>query len=318
MGRVYGRRRFHMRARAIGYDVEYRPVGQGAFGTVFRGVSHDGTKVVLKRMRNAGNNGETVLMSEASMLMHLAPHAHIVTLRDVLCVPPDFALVLDDAGLALDTVIRNRCLVRVSVIAHHLFSALTHCHACGIIHRDIKPANLAVSREGMLRVLDWGTSAGCEREGADALMTQAVGTCCYAAPEMLLSNCYGPAIDVWSAGCVIAEAIRGRRLFEENSEIGTVLAIFRLRGTPSATRWPATSQLSGFIEFESVPVLTRFPQWAPRDLARSLPGACAHAVCFLDGCLQCDASTRVSSAAMLRHAYLSKACALKGVWGLGV
>ncbi len=77
------------------------------------------------------------------------------------------------------------------------------------MHRDLKPANLLLTSEGVLKVADMGLArmrdAEAERAGG---YTHTVATRWYRAPELLLaSHSYGPAADMWSVGCILAEML---------------------------------------------------------------------------------------------------------------
>lgn len=89
-----------------------------------------------------------------------------------------------------------------------LLSGLQHCHETGIMHRDIKASNLLIDRRGVLKIADFGLATSIE---AERPLTNRVVTLWYRAPELLLgSTDYGFSIDLWSAGCLLAEMLVGR------------------------------------------------------------------------------------------------------------
>jgi serine/threonine protein kinase len=68
----------------------------------------------------------------------------------------------------------------------------------------------------------------------------------YRAPEILLgAPDYSTPVDVWSAGCIFAELVTKKPLFNGENEMDTIKRIFRLLGTPSEENWAGFSQLSG-------------------------------------------------------------------------
>jgi predicted ATPase/Tfp pilus assembly protein PilF len=83
---------------------------------------------------------------------------------------------------------------------------LAHAHAAGVVHGDVKPANLLVTREGVLKLLDFGL-AGVEVPGA--LEARGLGTLEYMAPEVLRGARPTPASDVWSLAVVVYELLTG-------------------------------------------------------------------------------------------------------------
>lgn len=144
----------------------------------------------------------------------------------------------------------NRDMVTAGQTRSHLrdmFKALAHLHEHGIIHRDVKPSNLLMSSpEGPAYLADFGIAwkegdEGCEP--ADEKITD-VGTTCYRPPEILFGfKEYETALDLWAAGCVVAEAVAigHRPLFDAGpvgSDLSLIQSIFVTMGTPDENIWP--------------------------------------------------------------------------------
>lgn len=186
--------------------------------------------------------------------------------------------------------------------ASQLLQAVAHMHHNRFIHRDIKPANLLLRPDGSIVLCDFGLARTLPRRGVDDRnrkgddavgrrketgMSGGVCTLLYRPLELLLPKriendniddddlvCYGEEIDVWSAGCVLAEMILLRPLFGEYyddnddggemsspSELAVVMKIIDVLGRDSMTEadWSSVVNGSGsnhrrrFVEFQYPP-----------------------------------------------------------------
>ena len=107
-------------------------------------------------------------------------------------------------------------------------TGVKYLHSAGIIHRDIKPGNMLVNSNCRLRICDFGFARAVEPNQSTA-MTLEVVTQFYRAPE-LLAGCrhYNTAIDMWSVGCVLAELLGRRILFEAMNPLSQVRPVTKL------------------------------------------------------------------------------------------
>lgn len=107
--------------------------------------------------------------------------------------------------------------MQVKCYMYQLLSGLQHCHDRGILHRDIKGSNLLIDKNGMLKIADFGL-ANYYTHGRP--LTNRVVTLWYRAPELLLgATNYGVGIDLWSAGCLLAEMFLGRPIMPGRTEV---------------------------------------------------------------------------------------------------
>ncbi|XP_031698414.1 serine/threonine-protein kinase NLK2-like [Anarrhichthys ocellatus] len=110
----------------------------------------------------------------------------------------------------------------IKVFLYQILRGLKYLHSAGILHRDIKPGNLLVNSNCLLKICDFGL-ARVEEPDPTRHMTQEVVTQYYRAPEVLMGcRHYGSAIDVWSVGCIFAELLGRRILFQAQSPIQQV------------------------------------------------------------------------------------------------
>lgn len=200
-------------------------IGQGRYGRIYRGVGRHGP-VAVKRTKQ---------WREGRILYELRGHAHIVTLLDVF----SDALILEYAEYGdLACVLRSTVFDEpaVKTLSQHLFSALSHCHSLKVIHRDVKLANL-LYKQG-LKLCDFGLATFQRRQ-----LTLDVVSLRYRAPELLLgASTYDFAVDVWAAGCCIAEIARRRPFLNGRDQLAQIHHIGALLG-PCPVSWPKSHLL---------------------------------------------------------------------------
>jgi mitogen-activated protein kinase 15 len=122
-------------------------------------------------------------------------------------------------------------------IFYQLANTLSYLHTADLVHRDIKPSNILVNETCEVKLCDFGLIRSLRRENQneELVLTENIATRWYRAPEILLcSTNYGKAIDVWSMGCVLAEMVMQRPIFQGSSTISQLEKIFEVTGKPTA------------------------------------------------------------------------------------
>ena len=99
---------------------------------------------------------------------------------------------------------------------------LAAAHGAGLVHRDIKPANLFLTREGLVKILDFGLVKLDDNQGLTVPGT-IVGTPEYMAPEQIRGQPADPRADVWALGVVLYEALTGSSPFRSDGGIATTI-----------------------------------------------------------------------------------------------
>eukprot|EP00996_Jenningsia_fusiforme_P001991 NODE_283_length_2528_cov_15.299314_g261_i0.p1 GENE.NODE_283_length_2528_cov_15.299314_g261_i0~~NODE_283_length_2528_cov_15.299314_g261_i0.p1 ORF type:complete len:560 (-),score=87.08 NODE_283_length_2528_cov_15.299314_g261_i0:457-2136(-) len=112
---------------------------------------------------------------------------------------------------------------------YQLLKGVQYCHENNIVHRDIKPENILISKQGILKLCDFGFARTLAGQGAK--YTDYVATRWYRAPELLVGDTeYGKPVDIWAIGCNAAELSNGIPLFPGESDIDQLFHILRCFG----------------------------------------------------------------------------------------
>ncbi|KAK8805586.1 hypothetical protein WA158_002242 [Blastocystis sp. Blastoise] len=287
------------------YHQIQEPLGEGAYGVVFKAINSETNEVVaLKKIRlDLEEEGiPSTALREISILKSLE-HPNIVRLIEVEHGNGRLYLVFECCDGDLKKWMENELNTKTSIpiekaksFAYQLLLGLDYCHSCGVMHRDLKPQNLLLNSDGVLKLADFGLARSFNLPVRE--LTHEVITLWYRAPEILLgSKQYSTSIDIWSAGVIIAELIQGEPLYQGDSEIDMLFKIFHSKGLPTETDWPGVSQLPDFKD--------QFPSWPTRTLDKTITKAEPLALDLLNKMLCYDPSKRITARDALQHPWFN-------------
>lgn len=219
-----------------------RPIGYGAFGIVWSVTDpRDGKKVALKKMPNVFQNliSSKRVFREIKMLCFLK-HENVMSALDILQPPhidyfQELYVITELMQSDLHRIIVSTQPLtsdHVKIFLYQTLRGLKYLHSARILHRDIKPGNLLVNSNCLLKICDFGL-ARVEEPNRSRNMTLEVVTQYYRAPELLMgTKHYTSAIDIWSVGCIFAELLGRRILFQAKNPLQQLDLIIDLLGTP--------------------------------------------------------------------------------------
>jgi len=276
-------------------------LGEGTYATVFKGRNRQtGELVALKEIHLDSEEGTPSTAIREISLMKELKHENIVSLHDVIHTENKLMLVFEYMDKDLKKYMDSRGdrgqldYITIKSFMYQLLQGIAFCHDNRVLHRDLKPQNLLINNKGQLKLADFGLARAF---GIPVnTFSNEVVTLWYRAPDVLLgSRTYNTSIDIWSAGCIMAEMYTGRPLFPGTTNEDELQKIFRLMGTPSERSWPGISQ---FPEYKS-----NFHVYATQDLRLILPQIDQQGLDLLSRMLQLRPEMRISAKDALNHAW---------------
>uniref|UniRef100_A0A8D0D409 mitogen-activated protein kinase n=1 Tax=Sander lucioperca TaxID=283035 RepID=A0A8D0D409_SANLU len=280
---------------------DLKQVGTGAYGTVCSAWDRRmGTQVAIKKLHRPFQSKLFAKRAyrELRLLKHMK-HENVRTLskyfKAVQCI---FYLVMPFMGTDLGKLMKLERLSedRVQFLVYQMMRGLKYIHSAGIIHRDLKPGNLAINPDCELKILDFGLA-----RQADVEMTGYVVTRWYRAPEVILNWMhYTQTVDIWSAGCIMAEMLLGKPLFKGSDHLDQLREIMKITGTPAADFVVKLQSQDAKNYIRSLPKVPK------KDLLSLFSKASSNAVCVLEKMLLLDPEQRVSASEALELPFFSE------------
>ncbi|KAI9883943.1 MAG: hypothetical protein M1823_004287 [Watsoniomyces obsoletus] len=248
-------------------------LGKGAFGSVYRALNWGtGETVAVKKVKLADlpKSELRVIMLEIDLLKNLK-HPNIVKYQGFVKSPEFLFIILEycENG-SLHSICKNFGKFPENLVGLYMsqvLQGLLYLHDQGVIHRDIKGANILTTKDGMVKLADFGVAT----KATGLHESSVVGTPYWMAPEVIELSGATTASDIWSLGCTVIELLEGKPPYHK---LQPMPALFR-------------------IVNDDHPPLPEGASPAVRD--------------FLMQCFQKDPNLRVSARKLLKHPWIVNA-----------
>lgn len=278
----------------------FKALGEGTYGIVY--IAKDVKEnqfVALKkfRTRKAQDGIDYNTIQEIRQLSELN-HPNILRFLGVFPSDDSLYIATEYLPVSLKNLIytkdESKLLSEADIkcIMRMILEGLNYLHKNWIIHRDLKPDNMLLSPGGILKLIDFGLSTDFPPDFGP--MISQVVTQWYKAPELCFgANYYGPAIDIWSVGCIFAEMLLNKPFLPGANDIEELQYIANVFGV---IVWPGCDKLPGFIKVsptnQVIPLSQLFS--AVKDPA---------AIDLLAKLMTLDPMQRISAEDALHHPY---------------
>lgn len=254
------------------------PIGEGAFGMVYRALDTETQTVVAVKVINLDECHDEIegIQQEVTVMAQLNT-AHVAKYYRSFLVGPELYIVMEyvDGGSVRELMefLGGRLSEDIiAVIARGLVEALVHLHAQNKLHRDVKAANVLLTTTGDVKLADFGVSGTLT--STFRKRNTMVGTPYWMAPEVIRESAYDEKADIWSLGIACYEMATG---------------------------------LPPYADLHPMRALFLIPKSEPPRLPENDDGSSPWSATFqnfLSCCLQKSPTERATAAALLEHPFL--------------
>uniref|UniRef100_A0A3Q3QYQ4 Mitogen-activated protein kinase 4 n=1 Tax=Monopterus albus TaxID=43700 RepID=A0A3Q3QYQ4_MONAL len=297
-----------------GHFIDLQPLGTGVTGLVLSAMDQrTRQRVAIKKlmMRDAVTVKHALREVKITRQLH---HENVVQVHEVLapygrplprdptqlsalyivqeCMETDLARLLEQGPLPSG---------HATLLFYQLLRGLKFIHSANVLHRDLKPANIFINTDQLLlKIGDFGLARIVDPHYSHkGYLSEGLVTKWYCSPRLLLSpNNYTKAIDMWAAGCILAEMLTGRMLFAGAHELEQMQLIL---DTVPVLREEDRQDL-----LQVMPSYVNRGWRVKKPFSELLPEVDDQAVDFLEHILTFNPMDRLTAEAALSHVFLQK------------
>lgn len=187
-------------------------------------------------------------------------HENIVRIIDFGSSNNNYFIVMEYIdGISLKELIQQKGKLGEELtllIAHEICMGLDHAHQRGIIHRDIKPANIMITREGNVKITDFGLAKLHENQTQQTVASTLLGTPLYMSPEQAIGDTIDNRSDIFSLGTICYEMLTGTQPFKGENYASVIQSIINGH-VPNPTK--ICKEVSPRAEFIIMKALSKEP-----------------------------------------------------------
>uniref|UniRef100_A0A3B1JRU4 mitogen-activated protein kinase n=1 Tax=Astyanax mexicanus TaxID=7994 RepID=A0A3B1JRU4_ASTMX len=284
--------------RPGGHFQDLRPLGTGVSGLVLSALDRrSGQRVAVKKLVLQ----DAVSLKHALVYEVLGPYGRPLP-RDLSQLTALY-IVQELMETDLSRILEQGPLLaeHATLLFYQLLRGLKFIHSANVLHRDLKPANVFINTEQLLlKIGDFGLARIVDPHYSHkGYLSEGMVTKWYRSPRLLLSpNNYTKAIDMWAAGCILAEMLTGHTLFAGSHELEQMQLIL---DTVPVLREEDRQEL-----LKVMPSYVSHGWQVRRSLRELLPEVEDGAADFLEQILTFNPMDRLTAEAALSHPFLRR------------
>lgn len=205
-------------------------IGEGGMAVIYKAEQPALKRsVVIKKLKDPNREIIERFKKEAYVSASFS-HENVLSIHDFIYIGRNYYLVMEYVdGKDLRTIIDYMAPVPpyiAALIIRGVAAGLEHTHSKGIIHRDIKPSNIIISRNGEVKLIDFGVAKD-DTPSKLTLTGMIVGTPSYMSPEQANGDTFTIQTDIYSLGVLLYELVTGRKPFSGDTNTEIMMRIVR-------------------------------------------------------------------------------------------
>ena len=180
-------------------------------------------------------------------------HPNIVTVHDFIETPDSYVVVMELVkGATLRQALRRKGRIpwqKAVYVIIQVAEALKEAHAREIIHRDVKPENIMITRDGRIKLADFGIAVLIQRGNHER---KASGTLGYMSPEQITGRYVDETTDIFALGVILYEMLTGKNPFYADSLKETALRVLNYTPPPPSKVFPALPEALDQVVMQAI------------------------------------------------------------------